>query len=93
MKAVVAAFNQEKALVGAFSVITNLRMELFEALTQMVAQVFEMPWILNTAWKIIKSLLPPPAVARIKFVTKSNIKVAPCHYNISILTSSLCRRS
>ena len=30
MKAVVAAFNQEKALVGAFSVITNLRMELFE---------------------------------------------------------------
>ena len=37
MKAVVAAFNQEKALVGAFSVITNLdaiRMQLFEALIQ-----------------------------------------------------------
>ena len=32
MKAVVAAFDQEKALVGAFSVITNLRMELFQAL-------------------------------------------------------------
>ena len=32
MKAVVAAFNQEKVLVGVFSVITNLRMELFEAL-------------------------------------------------------------
>ena len=32
MKAVVAAFNQEKALVGVFSVITNLRMELFQAL-------------------------------------------------------------
>ena len=32
VKAVVATFNQEKALVGAFSVITNLRMELFEAL-------------------------------------------------------------
>ena len=32
MKAVVAAFNQEKVLVGAFSVITNLRMDLFEAL-------------------------------------------------------------
>ena len=31
MKAVVAAFIQEKALVGAFSVITNLRMELFVA--------------------------------------------------------------
>ena len=35
-KAVVAAFNQEKALVGAFSVITNLRMELFEALVASV---------------------------------------------------------
>ena len=36
MKVVVAAFNQEKALVGAFSVITNLRMELFQALLHMV---------------------------------------------------------
>ena len=34
MKAVVAAFNQEKALVGAFSVITNLRMQLLEALQE-----------------------------------------------------------
>ena len=32
VKAVVAAFNQEKALVGAFSVITNLRIDLFDAL-------------------------------------------------------------
>ena len=39
MKAVVAAFNQEKALVGAFSVITNLRMELFEALLWMYNRV------------------------------------------------------
>ena len=38
MKAVVAAFNQEKALVGTFSVITNLRMELFEALVPGLAQ-------------------------------------------------------
>ena len=30
----IIAFNQEKALVGAFSVIMNLRMELFEALHQ-----------------------------------------------------------
>ena len=36
VKAVVATFNQEKALVGAFSVITNLRMELFEALLSAV---------------------------------------------------------
>ena len=34
MKAVVAAFNQEKALVGAFSVIMNLRMQFFEALLE-----------------------------------------------------------
>ena len=39
MKAVVAAFNQEKALVGAFSVITNLRMELFEALVRTVTAI------------------------------------------------------
>ena len=31
MKAVVVAFNQKKALVGAFSVLTNLRMELLQA--------------------------------------------------------------
>ena len=34
VKAVVPAFNQEKVLVGAFSVITNIRMELFEALLE-----------------------------------------------------------
>ena len=32
VEALVGAFNQEKALVGAFSVITNLRMDLFQAL-------------------------------------------------------------
>ena len=41
MKAVVAAFNQEKALVGAFSVLANLRMELFQAL------VVTVPWCLH----------------------------------------------
>ena len=32
-------FNQEKALVGAFSVITNLRMELFDALVSGVSVI------------------------------------------------------
>ena len=32
MKELAGAFNQEKALEGAISVITNLRMDLFEAL-------------------------------------------------------------
>ena len=39
MKAVVAAFNQEKALVGAFSVIKNFRMELFQALVDVDVDV------------------------------------------------------
>ena len=39
MKAVVAAFNQEKALVGAFSVLTNLRMELFQALMETLLEM------------------------------------------------------
>ena len=55
MKAVVAAFNQEKALVGAFSVITNFRMQLFEALVTMAVlryrigdQIFtDLPSLLN----------------------------------------------
>ena len=44
MKAVVAAFNQEKALVGAFSVITNLRMDLFEALMLVVTMMSMTGW-------------------------------------------------
>ena len=50
MKAVVAAFNQEKALVGAFSELTNLRMELFQALAntdnnnQISAQIQMYAW-------------------------------------------------
>ena len=40
MKAVVAAFNQEKALVGAFSVIMNLRMDLFQALDSYLDTIF-----------------------------------------------------
>ena len=36
MKALVGAFNQEKALVEAFSVITNLRMDIFEALVPLL---------------------------------------------------------
>ena len=56
MKAVVAAFNQEKALVGAFSVITNLRMELFEALVSTLHNIkcfYQRP---NTS---VPAVLPP----------------------------------
>ena len=51
MKAVVAAFNQEKALVGAFSVITNLRMELFEALSSIHYSGYS-ALAAATSWKI-----------------------------------------
>ena len=44
VKAVVAAFNQEKALVGAFSVITNLRMTLFEALVTTISVSSFLQW-------------------------------------------------
>ena len=33
-------FNQEKALVGAFSVITNVRMDLFEALSDSLVALY-----------------------------------------------------
>jgi len=35
--------------------------------------VFEMPWVLNAAFKIIKGWLPAAAVKKIKFLTKSNM--------------------
>lgn len=35
--------------------------------------VYEMPWVLNAAFKIIKGWLPPAAVKKIKFLTKSNM--------------------
>ena len=56
MKAVVATFNQEKALVGAFSVITNLRKELFQALMLAVIRLIRhhlhhlQPLIESLAW-------------------------------------------
>lgn len=34
--------------------------------------VLEMPWIMNTCWKIIKTLLPSGAKERIHFLTKSS---------------------
>ncbi|XP_046734885.1 motile sperm domain-containing protein 2-like [Diprion similis] len=36
--------------------------------------IYEMPWVLNTAFKIIKSWLPAKAIQKIKFVNKSTLK-------------------
>jgi len=35
--------------------------------------VYEMPWVLNAAFKVIKAWLPPAAVRKIKFLTKGNM--------------------
>lgn len=35
--------------------------------------IYEMPWIFNAAWKIIKTWLSAEAVSKIKFVTKSDV--------------------
>uniref|UniRef100_A0A224XF82 Putative phosphatidylinositol transfer protein pdr16 n=1 Tax=Panstrongylus lignarius TaxID=156445 RepID=A0A224XF82_9HEMI len=36
--------------------------------------IFEMPWVLNAAFKIIKTWLPTKAVQKIKFVNKNTLK-------------------
>ena len=62
MKVVVAAFNQEMALIGAFSVITNLRMELFEAL---------IGTYLPTAGKLSAAAVHGPAQPRLLYTATS----------------------
>ena len=61
MKAVIAAFNQEKALVGAFSVIRNLRMELFEALVAVCAPIIAVAIHLATTPSGDTRILPASA--------------------------------
>ena len=58
MKAVVAAFNQEKALVGAFSVITNLRMQLFEALVRMLYSRSHLHLVLAVGAVVVAPAVP-----------------------------------
>ncbi|KAK3100204.1 hypothetical protein FSP39_016243 [Pinctada imbricata] len=36
--------------------------------------IYEMPWLFNAAWKVIKTWLSPEAVKKIKFVTKSDVQ-------------------
>ncbi|XP_006638072.1 motile sperm domain-containing protein 2 [Lepisosteus oculatus] len=36
--------------------------------------MYEMPWIMNAAWKIVKSWLGPEAINKLKFVTKSDVQ-------------------
>ncbi|KAK3738089.1 hypothetical protein RRG08_064990 [Elysia crispata] len=36
--------------------------------------IYDMPWIFNAAWKVIKAWLSAEAAAKIKFVTKSDVQ-------------------
>ncbi|XP_063069367.1 motile sperm domain-containing protein 2 isoform X2 [Engraulis encrasicolus] len=36
--------------------------------------MYEMPWIMNAAWKIVKTWLGPEAISKLKFVSKSDIQ-------------------
>ena len=83
MKAVVAAFNQEKALVGAFSVITNLRLELFEALVDNIHQ--QDPGKLGRTLAYIPVHFPFLSFHP-KILSSSCFIVTVHHFNISAIT-------
>ena len=87
MKAVVAAFNQEKALVEAFSVITNLRMELFQALeatrrrhnARYAALLFQF-WLARNVVRAANCVNPWPRGAA----------TVQAHHNRGVSVCSLC---
>ncbi|XP_028846945.1 motile sperm domain-containing protein 2 isoform X2 [Denticeps clupeoides] len=43
--------------------------------------MYEMPWIMNAAWKIVKTWLGPEAISKLKFVSKSDVQtyISPEH--------------
>ncbi|XP_053352780.1 motile sperm domain-containing protein 2 [Clarias gariepinus] len=42
-----------------------------KSLSKMI--LYEMPWIMNAAWKIVKTWLGPEAISKLKFVSKSEV--------------------
>ncbi|KAJ8415114.1 hypothetical protein AAFF_G00008120 [Aldrovandia affinis] len=36
--------------------------------------MYEMPWIMNAAWKIVRTWLGPDAISKLKFVSKSDVQ-------------------
>ena len=87
MKAVVAAFNQEKALVGAFSVITNLRMELFEALEDTLRMRCYKPGLLCYR----KSIFSAPTVAIIPCLLRTDSEIYLYLGNNLLQSEAVCR--
>nr|CAI5867080.1 unnamed protein product [Callosobruchus analis] len=64
--------------------LSNMDMELIKYLIGLFKEyypyflnyilIFEMPWVLSTAFKVIKSWLPEKAVQKIKFLSKKDIQ-------------------
>ncbi|XP_059050347.1 motile sperm domain-containing protein 2-like [Achroia grisella] len=64
--------------------LSNMDMELIKYLIGMFKYyypaflnyivIYQMPWVLSAAFKVVKSLLPAKAVERMKFVGKDNLK-------------------
>uniref|UniRef100_A0AAY4DSC3 MSP domain-containing protein n=1 Tax=Denticeps clupeoides TaxID=299321 RepID=A0AAY4DSC3_9TELE len=52
---------------------------LSNIVTKMI--MYEMPWIMNAAWKIVKTWLGPEAISKLKFVSKSDVQtyISPEH--------------
>lgn len=53
--------------------IINLNKQYYPSFINYIL-IFEMPWVLNAAFKIIKSWLPGRAVQKIKFLNRTTIK-------------------
>ncbi|XP_062862297.1 motile sperm domain-containing protein 2 isoform X2 [Trichomycterus rosablanca] len=53
-------------------IITCFKVYYPKFLSKMI--LYEMPWIMNAAWKIIKSWLGPEAISKLKFSSKSEIQ-------------------
>ncbi|KAK2850522.1 hypothetical protein Q7C36_009305 [Tachysurus vachellii] len=43
-----------------------------KSLSKMI--LYEMPWIMNAAWKIVRTWLGPEAISKLKFVSKSEVQ-------------------
>ncbi|KAI5632844.1 CRAL/TRIO domain-containing protein [Phthorimaea operculella] len=64
--------------------LSNLDMELVKYLISLFKLyypyflnyiiIYNMPWVLSAAFKVVKTLLPAKAVERMRFVTKDNLK-------------------
>ena len=96
VKAVVAAFNLEKALVEAFSVITNLRMELFGALAQVTTTTTwnfpTWPWAVfaGAVWAELRTLLLSRySVSRLKEVLYTLYSLPPDPHSHSVYVQTL----